>query len=251
MNKKKTLLYISLFASFTLLSGGCSNKKEKILSRDKMVAIVYDIQLAESMFQIKYNDFLSREAKDAVVNSILDKHGVTQAQLDSSLVWYSDNAEVYIRVNDSIIAFLKRDIQIMESNMPNRRMHSINDDIIPGHFFITSEQPLITFSLDSVRASNYNNFDLEFKTLGFSQIDSTEFSITYIYKDTLIQEKYPIKQNTSVKTNSPFANDSIHHLKGIEGYIYTDPISLHGRKPLIYNIVLKNRDEETKKDSIN
>lgn len=250
MNKKKTLLYISLFASFTLLSGGCSSKKEKILSRDKMVAVAYDIQLAESMFQIKYSDFSSREAKDAVINSILDKHGITQAQLDSSLVWYSDNAEVYTRVNDSIIAFLKKDIQTMESNMPNRRGRSINDDIIPGHFFMTSEQPLITFSLDSVRASNYNNFDLEFKTLGFSQVDSTEFFIAYIYTDTLIREKYPIKQNRSIKTTNPIVNDSTHHLKGIEGYIYTDPVALYGRKPLVYDIVLKNKVDEIQQDSI-
>lgn len=252
MNKKRKLIYVSLLASFALLSSGCSNKEEQVLSRDKMVAIVYDIQLAESMFQIKYNDFVTREKKDAIINGILEKHGVTQAQLDSSLVWYSDNAEVYTRVNDSIIAYLKRDIAVMDANMSNKARRTINDDIIPGYFYLSSEYPLINFTLDSVTASNYNNFDLEFKTLGFSDIDSSEFSIAYVYTDTLIREKYSINKNALIKTEIPLISDSIHRLKGIDGYIYSNPDSYHGRKALVYDVILQNREEAVAvTDSIN
>ena len=64
---------------------------------------MYDIYLAEAEINANFNTFASDSArKQDLLNSVLKKHKITEAVLDTSLIWYSGNMEKYIKINDKV-----------------------------------------------------------------------------------------------------------------------------------------------------
>ena len=61
-----------------------------MIPEEKMVDLLCDIQLAQAVYNSD-NQFSSNEKKDGLIEGVLKKHKVTQADLDSSLLWYADN----------------------------------------------------------------------------------------------------------------------------------------------------------------
>lgn len=242
MNSRIKTSFLLIFCISFL---ACSTKTDEfVLPRDKMVSVLHDIQLGEAMYQTKYNQFNKREQKDALINYILKKHEITQTQLDSSLVWYSDNAELYMKVNDSVISSLKSDIKMIEnSNSSNNLGENYNNLIIANHAFLSSNNPVITFSIDSLLIKNYQNFEITFDLFGLTAIDTTaEFFVTYIYPDTTVIDKKKLQENINYKSINTLPNDT---LRSVTGYIYINPLSIQQRNILVNNIRVK----DNKKDS--
>lgn len=234
--KRRTLAYylLSLVMGSTAIIS-CSGDRDK-LSRDKMVAVLHDIQLAEAVYQTKYNDFNSKEQKDALILGVLEKHGITQAELDSSLVWYADNAEIYMRVNDSVISSLKEGLVKIEKTIPRGLGTSnINNSILPAYYSLSEDIPTLTFDIDSTQVKNYPQFSLEFNTLGFYAGMQGELEICFEYTDTTIIQNQLINKNDYFK----IVGDTLP-LKTVSGYFHIDSRKGLNNKVLLYNIRLKN-----------
>lgn len=233
--KKRTLTYYLL--SFAIGSIGvisCDNNMDP-LSRDKMVEVLHDIQLAEAIHQTKYDSFREKEQKDALIQGVLEKHGITQAQLDSSLVWYADNAEIYMKVNDSIISSLKQDLVAIEKKLPKGfYSQNVNNSILPTYFYLSGDKPTLTFSIDSTQASKYPEFVLEFNTLGIQAQMKSELEIVFEYVDTTIIH------NQSLSGNKYFeVKGEPKPLKSVSGYFHVNAHELINNKVLLHNILLK------------
>lgn len=242
--KKRKLSYYLL--SFLIGSAGiisCGDSRNS-LSRDKMVEVLHDIQLAEAIYQTKYNDFRDKEQKDALIQGILEKHGITQAELDSSLVWYADNAEIYMRVNDSVISSLKKEVDYFNKLLPRALGASnANNSILPSYCYLSGYVPTLTFNIDSIKIHNYPQFSLEFKTLGIQEQMNAELEVLFEYADTTIIDHQILSTDSQFKV----LGDTLP-LKNISGYIHLDAKKAINNKVLLYNIVLKNI-EAAPKDS--
>lgn len=242
--KKRTLTYYLLslvIGSTSIIS--CSDRDR--LSRDKMVEVLHDIQLAEAVYQTKYNDFRDKEQKDALIQGILDKHGITQAELDSSLVWYADNAEVYMKVNDSVISSLKKEVDKMSKTFPRGlEASNINNSILPAYYYLSGDIPTLTFTIDSTQAKNYPQLSLEFNTLGIQNKMKGELEVWFEYADTTIIRNQPLNKDDHFKVVS--VGDTLP-LKNVSGYFHINAKEAINNKVLLYNIRLRNI--EVAKDS--
>lgn len=93
----RTLLILCL-----LFLVGCGKEIPKdIIQPDKMEKVLYDYQIVSSMSdQIPYNE---NYKKELLREYFYKKHRITEAELDSSLVWYTKHAvilsEIYGRLN--------------------------------------------------------------------------------------------------------------------------------------------------------
>lgn len=94
-----------------LLLSACSDKRSgDVLPAAKLEAVLYDYHLAQAMI----NDLPSnqRYKKDLYFDYVYDKHGVTAAEVDSSLVYYARYpeglSEIYVNLSKRIEADLKR-----------------------------------------------------------------------------------------------------------------------------------------------
>lgn len=79
----------------TALLSSCDRRPEGVLSDKEMVELMTDMQLAEAYADVagKGGDYSSMKAR--LSEGVLSAHGVTQAQLDSSLLWYGKNIDEY------------------------------------------------------------------------------------------------------------------------------------------------------------
>jgi hypothetical protein len=115
-NKKKkklpvrpeTVSNLLVLVILSLLISSCQNRPKEVLNRKKMEQLMYDVYIAEAIMDNDYQDFSEPEKKEAYINKVFAQHNVTQAQWDTSLSWYSDKIDLYLRMNDSVKARLKR-----------------------------------------------------------------------------------------------------------------------------------------------
>lgn len=108
-NHTNSLLLTAVLVLFAL-SACFDKRKGDVLPIAKLEAVLYDYHLA----QVIVNDLPSKERykKDLYFAYVYDKHGVTKAEVDSSLVYYARYpeglSEVYANLSKRIEADLKR-----------------------------------------------------------------------------------------------------------------------------------------------
>ena len=106
-NLANSILVIGIIALLAACSG---ERRADVLPASKLEAVLYDYHLA----QVLVNDLPSnqRYKKDLYFGYVYDKHGVTEAQVDSSLVYYARYpeglAEIYVKLSERIEADLQR-----------------------------------------------------------------------------------------------------------------------------------------------
>ena len=85
----------------------CS-KPNEVHSKKEMERIMYDIYIAEALIEDDYSSFNTPEKKEAIINEVFKRNKTNQARWDTSLSWYSDRVEIYLKMNDSVKARLQR-----------------------------------------------------------------------------------------------------------------------------------------------
>lgn len=94
-----------LFVLFLLLSACSPDPSRPIIPRNDMVNILRDqylMQAAVSLCGLKGD-----ERSSFYYNQILEKYHYTEAEFDSSVVWYSSHLEEYMIVYDSLLTIFK------------------------------------------------------------------------------------------------------------------------------------------------
>ena len=90
-----------------MLLSGCSKTPNYVISESDMADLMVDIYKAEVILENNPGNYRDDSLKMTLRQSVMMKHGVTQAQLDTSLIWYSHNLDVYKEVYKDIISQLE------------------------------------------------------------------------------------------------------------------------------------------------
>lgn len=91
---------LHIFLLLLLLLMSCGKTPGGVLSQNEMADLIADLQLADAYIETHSNDFESDSSKMVIKQSVFKKHGITQKDYDSSLVWYAHNMEDYIKAYD-------------------------------------------------------------------------------------------------------------------------------------------------------
>lgn len=103
----KRIIHYSLFiilcaAVFT----AC--RPRNVLSPKQMEDVFVDLHTAEGMIEISGLNYGHDEYLKGYFQSVLDKHGITQAQFDSSLVWYTSNPVIFEKIYPKVVERLEK-----------------------------------------------------------------------------------------------------------------------------------------------
>ncbi len=108
MNKKIAPLFIIVLITFF----SCGNSY--VLSPEKLEDVLVDLHLAEGLALQNSADFRNTDEKLDLYNSVYEKYGIDKELLDSTLLYYSDDAsvlsDVYEKVYQRIESLEKRTI---------------------------------------------------------------------------------------------------------------------------------------------
>ncbi len=103
----------------------CDRTPPMVLGREPMARLLVDLELADGFAKERLLDGYSRDsARRALRSSVLAKHGVNEAILDSSLRWYGRHLPNYMKVLDrcdSMLADTIRRIDALKTDYLARR----------------------------------------------------------------------------------------------------------------------------------
>lgn len=88
-----------------LLFIGC--RPRNVLSVQRMTDVLYDLHRADGLLSVYGYEWQLDTTMAKYYSAVLEKHGVTQAQFDSSLVWYTDHPQTFDKIYPHIIRRLE------------------------------------------------------------------------------------------------------------------------------------------------
>ena len=101
---------------------GC--RPRGVLSNREMRDVLYDLHRADGAIQVAGYNYSHDTEVAGYYSNVLKKHGITQAEFDSSLVWYTDNPQIFNKIYPKVIARLEADMavekEIRDANRLNR-----------------------------------------------------------------------------------------------------------------------------------
>lgn len=217
---------------FILLGGlaySCQNRPKEVLNRKQMERLMYDVYIAEATMENDYQNFNTPEKKEAYINKVFRLHKTTQAQWDTSLSWYSDRIDLYLKMNDSVKARLQRTRQEIDAIVAQQNQgQQIDPALLPPSYL----PPLYTFSvpdtrrgfrfrLDSTEISSKvtgDDFLFTFSAIGIPPRFSSSFIslITLVYSDTTIYQLQKIRENKTYELSGSkyIPGDTITEIRG-------------------------------------
>ena len=100
-------LHILTLLLLVLALVACDRTPGGVMSVNKMADLIVDLQLAEAYIDSHGREFDTDSSRLVIKQSVFKKHGITQQEYDSSLVWYAHNMEDYTRAYDKAVTKLK------------------------------------------------------------------------------------------------------------------------------------------------
>lgn len=230
----KGLHRIQWFSMFLLASclTACQVKRPKTVIPDaEMENILYDYHIAKAMGEeLPYTDGYQ---KVLYIESVFDKHGITQAQFDSSMVWYARNPGELAKVYDKVNARLKAERDVVNhlisvrDNKPKESLPGDSIDVWMGRrIYQLTGMPMdnkVTFTLPS--DTNFKDRDtlrwnarFRFYNGKPDSVYAPVMAMQVVYEDSTVSGIQKVYQS-GTETVALFA-DTLGEIKEIRGYIY-------------------------------
>ena len=138
------------------MAASCSRVPKHILSERKMRVILYDMLLAEAIVEVKNESFPSSKERQTVYDAVFAKHQISQAEYDSSLIWYGKHMDLYMAVYKLVLKDVNAAIAALGDVDPNPITGDASElDSIDIWIFKRSE------AFKPNRALNTITFDIE------------------------------------------------------------------------------------------
>lgn len=205
MRKNRDLLWL-LVCVLTLSLTACSNRPDGVLSSSEMSDYLTDLHVLEGAMVHKGMQIDPNDRRPVYYyNALFQKHGITKAQFDSSLVWYAKNPKQFERVYARVIQNLdqlKKDVQagkyhpdldavgpsftgsynVWNKDSKYKLTRDSSDNqlkfVIRDYALLTGDQYVLQFQLKAAKVDSCNSF-------GVIRIHYADGSCDSLYKSTV------------------------------------------------------------------
>lgn len=242
--KAKTIW--TLLVALVLMTGCGKHIPNDIIQPDKMEQVLYDYHLAKAMSSS--NHHLENYQKNLLMNSVFDKHHITSAVFDSSMVWYTREAQELIAIYERLEKRFKREHSHMESILSSREeentiITSYGDTVDIWRkkdlFWLTGNQMFKRMTFDFRSDSNFHDKDafLWDMDLHFFSKGKAIIGFNVVYKnDSVVGETRIVEQ--SGKQSIYLYTDSAYVIQSLNGFISIMDDSISSPKILVKDITL-------------
>jgi hypothetical protein len=100
------ILLLSLLLAFVT-----SCRQSEVLPPETMRDILYELHRADGAIQAAGYNYSHDQEVAGYYKNILDKYGLTQAEFDSALVWYTDHPQIFNKIYPQVIERLDADFE--------------------------------------------------------------------------------------------------------------------------------------------
>lgn len=144
-----------------LLLWSCHGTPSYVIPPGKMAQLLADIHIGEAVVNSDIQAYATDSQRRALKQSIFIKHGVTNDQVDTSMMWYGRHIDKYHEVYDQTIKILEKRIEQTEKTgaLPKlAQQQTVSQDADSANMF----DHIITRRISPLTASE--NYDFHFRT---------------------------------------------------------------------------------------
>ena len=113
MKGYRNIVFFGFLAVVLSLVVGC--RPRGVLSSRQMRHVMVDLHKTDALLQIYGYMYGHDSIEDSYYAAVLQKHGITQAQFDSSLVWYTNNPQIFDKIYPKVLADLAAEREAFEA----------------------------------------------------------------------------------------------------------------------------------------
>ncbi len=249
MKEIKGLLWCKLFFLLSCIFSCQVKRPSYILSESRMENILYDYHIAKAMGEeVPYSESYKRVL---YIESVFEKHGITKADFDTSMVWYTRNPDVLFKVYEQVNVRLRTERDRINQQIElrvDRPSSTVSGDSIDIWFWQRSYlltgaelDNKLLFVLPS--DSNFKQRDtlrwnafFNFMNYTPDSMHAPVISMQLLYRDEDVKSKQlRVYRQGSVELSLML--DTLKELKEIRGFIYTPTKESHNQL-LVNNIAL-------------
>lgn len=110
--------------------GGCHGVPSDVIAPEEMAQLMADVHTGEAVVDMNRRDYPTDSTKQAFKQSVYARHGVTSAQVDSSMAWYGRNITKYMEVYDRTIEILEHRLTEMGNRVAAEAAMSVSGDSV-------------------------------------------------------------------------------------------------------------------------
>ncbi|MDR3652533.1 MAG: DUF4296 domain-containing protein [Paludibacter sp.] len=155
LKQNKFFFQIACILAFILVLSACDGRPSGVLSQNKMTKVLTEMHKTDATMSEKGMYYGIYSKKSPYYKFILDKYGITQAQFDSSLVWYTNNPLKFERIYDDVILNLTS----LQNDIKKGKYHKLDSiDLTHLRNNIWYKPTHYTFTKDSART--HLNFEI-------------------------------------------------------------------------------------------
>jgi hypothetical protein len=230
-----------------------------VISNNKMADVLYDYHMTKAM--IKNRTVPSDDEKQAYMDFVFKKHGITEEVFDSSLSWYSHNPDQMTSVYDQVFARMNRESEGIKQRISARDNLSVVSkpgdtvDVWTERKMIRVSnkafENLLTFKIDAdqyYEATDTMRWSMNYHFMnGEPTAERAPVMMMQIWynRDSVISEQRIVRQD-GIQTIT-LQNDSLGDLKSVQGFIYYPKQDDSTKFVLLDNISLIRLHSEKKR----
>lgn len=222
----RKLVYL-VMALFVLAA--CSHDPDYVIGKKKMVDVLVDVHKAEAVIESNYNLYSSNADKKKLREAVFLKHGITQEQFDTNLVWYGHHIEDYMAIYEQVIERLQTENDeakklLAEENSQTMSQPGDSVDVWKqkrAHVFDTRQASnLLAFEIvpdENFRIRDY--FELRFKVLFMPRLavkPQVYMAIRHSNNDIVYNQ---VDVDREGWCTLPLQSDSVASLQRLFGYV--------------------------------
>ncbi len=234
MRKMPALFLFALVAAV-----GCNRVPGHVISPDDMAEIMADLNTAEAVAETNHAMFPNDSTRRVLRRSVYIAHGISEAEFDTSMMWYGRNIDKYIEMCERTIDILEARQKKLGTQMSDRMGMSVSGDSVDvwqsSHYLnLNNRLPsgIIYFSLsadDNWRPGDYYTWRMKM----INGEPSTQWGFIAEYDDGTV-ETLNLTTTGRLWTEASFMSDSAKTMKELRGYVdvgdqtglYVDSITL-------------------------
>ncbi|MDE5650124.1 MAG: DUF4296 domain-containing protein [Duncaniella sp.] len=175
-----------------LILAACSGTPDHVIPPKKMAEVMADIHTGEAVVESNARNYPNDSTKKVLMQSIYAKHGVTTADVDTSLYWYGHHLDKYMDV-------YKRTIEILENRIAEAEKVGGKSDKTPMRVSVDGDSVNIWQGASVRRNSPYLPSD--YMTFHYSTDKNWERGDRYTLNAKLINTHSPITMIIAAEYN--------------------------------------------------
>lgn len=217
----------------TLMTGCGNSMPKEVIPPAKMEKVLYDYHLTLGISsQLSGSE---EYKKQAYKNYLFKKHQITEAQFDSSMVWYTRNSYELSKIYQNLDKRFSREKTKLTSMLQERHIDiatQAGDTVNIWHYYPVywlTDAPLNNKFTFTMRAdSNFWTKDAFAWNADLTYLDAGKVTmgLNIRYENDSVTGK-TIAMTQSGRHSLYIQSDSLNKIKDINGFIYVDKDSVH------------------------